>query len=63
MESRITLRFLVLSNWVNGTPLTEIIKSIEELALERNQELCFEYVKFEMPIRHSSGSVKRHLGI
>lgn len=52
MESRVTLRFSVLSNWVDGLPLTEIIKIIEEVALERNQEFCFEYVKSEMPVRH-----------
>lgn len=41
--------------------LAEIIKIMEAAALERNQKLCFEYVKFEMPIRHLRGSDKRHL--
>lgn len=41
--------------------LAEIIKMMEAAALERNQKLCFEYVQFEMPIRHSRGSATRHL--
>lgn len=44
-----TLRFLVLSNWVNGMPLTDH-KIIEAAALERNRKLCFKDVKFEMPV-------------
>lgn len=53
----------VLGSKQLSVPLIEIIKIMEAAALESNQELYFEYVEFEMPIRHASGSVMRHMDL
>lgn len=56
-KESMTCRFLALSNYRKVMPI-KIRTSLREDLSDRNKEFCFNLVKFEIPIRYSSGLVK-----